>query len=431
MKTVKGIDICSEADRFPGRRLSWVAAKLRAQVPTASRLFLFTVLAATHLSACRTTAPTTPEAAPSFASAPPDYLSFDLKEKPAAVLEEATPQSLDPQATLSNELRAYRENVFRKIAKAFDDKLGLLFLRKDETGFSMRIHPDGSISDFKIIGNRSDAHFNQICLETIEHAVPFAPFPRAAEELFADGFWQFKSEFLFKSTSCERLWVTIEEKPSNQNNADPSWDTYIAQLTAILERNWRPRLRSLQKSPADPEETVLVKLNLHRDGRISMPTIIKKSVNSFPATLCLRDLETMRTFTPWPANVQEREKEDFKVLQLSYTFKSSGERRTNSVADPETNAYDQRLVTLVKEKWYNLVEQRTVIATGCIVVEFDLHANGTVSDLAVINQTVDDTLASLCLRAIQEIAPFAPWPAELRKEIKSQQRVVRFTFNYD
>jgi len=44
---------------------------------------------------------------------------------------------------------------------------------------------------------------------------------------------------------------------------------------------------------------------------------------------------------------------------------------------------------------------------------------------------VDDLLSLKCRRAVQEPAPYAPWPEKMYDEIGSDRRFVRFTFYYN
>jgi outer membrane biosynthesis protein TonB len=68
--------------------------------------------------------------------------------------------------------------------------------------------------------------------------------------------------------------------------------------------------------------------------------------------------------------------------------------------------------------------------TGKVVLEFRLNFLGRVSDLKVADTTGDDILAYLCQKAIQESEPFSSWPPELRKQVKSDYRSMRFTFYF-
>jgi hypothetical protein len=64
-------------------------------------------------------------------------------------------------------------------------------------------------------------------------------------------------------------------------------------------------------------------------------------------------------------------------------------------------------------------------------VEFNLTSDGRVTDLKVTENSVTDILALMCQRAVQDPAPFAPWPNDLRRLVGKEYREVRFTFYYN
>jgi hypothetical protein len=50
--------------------------------------------------------------------------------------------------------------------------------------------------------------------------------------------------------------------------------------------------------------------------------------------------------------------------------------------------------------------------------------------MTLMQNTVDLTLALLCESAIRDSAPFAAWPADMRRMIGADFREVTFTFFY-
>ena len=64
-------------------------------------------------------------------------------------------------------------------------------------------------------------------------------------------------------------------------------------------------------------------------------------------------------------------------------------------------------------------------------LEFRLNFDGRVTDMRVIESTVDDMFSYLCQRAVTEPAPFERWPSDMRRLIGADSRVVQFTFFYD
>jgi hypothetical protein len=49
----------------------------------------------------------------------------------------------------------------------------------------------------------------------------------------------------------------------------------------------------------------------------------------------------------------------------------------------------------------------------------------------VSEQTVSDMLSLLCQRAVEDPAPYARWPSDMRRMIGADYRDVQFTFYYN
>ena len=95
--------------------------------------------------------------------------------------------------------------------------------------------------------------------------------------------------------------------------------------------------------------------------------------------------------------------------------------------------YDAAFIRAVSDYWHGLVDERNYARdkVGHVVLDFKLNFNGTISEVKVIETTVDMTLEIPCRRAIADPAPFLPWPSEMRRIIGADFREVRFTFYYD
>jgi outer membrane biosynthesis protein TonB len=96
-------------------------------------------------------------------------------------------------------------------------------------------------------------------------------------------------------------------------------------------------------------------------------------------------------------------------------------------------AYDAAIIAAIQKRWYDLLDERPHIAShsGKVVLEFRLNSNGQVSDMRVSEYSVTELLALVCQRAIQDPAPFPPWPDDLRRMVGKDHREVRFTFYYN
>ncbi|MGA2867366.1 MAG: hypothetical protein ABSF95_23060 [Verrucomicrobiota bacterium] len=95
-------------------------------------------------------------------------------------------------------------------------------------------------------------------------------------------------------------------------------------------------------------------------------------------------------------------------------------------------SYDAKIVYAVQKRWYELLEEQRFAGarTGKVVLQFHLNSDGTVSQMRLMENTVDLTLALICQSAVRDPAPFAPWPGDLRRLVGIDYREVMFTFYY-
>lgn len=100
------------------------------------------------------------------------------------------------------------------------------------------------------------------------------------------------------------------------------------------------------------------------------------------------------------------------------------------VSRTATGDYDAELVDAVQQRWNKLLENRNNLASGKVVVSFKLKADGRIMDAKVETSEVSDIPALLCRKAIEDPAPYRKWPLEMRRELVSDTREMRFTFYY-
>lgn len=93
--------------------------------------------------------------------------------------------------------------------------------------------------------------------------------------------------------------------------------------------------------------------------------------------------------------------------------------------------YDLRLVAAVQERWWALLEERrySLERTGKVVLRFQLHADGTISQLQTLQSDVGDMLGFTCEAALMGASPFGRWPSALKAQA-ADPREITFTFNY-
>ena len=66
-----------------------------------------------------------------------------------------------------------------------------------------------------------------------------------------------------------------------------------------------------------------------------------------------------------------------------------------------------------------------------MTIRFRLHADGTITEMNFVENTVDLALGLVCQSAIRDGAPYSPWPIDMRRKIGAEYREVVFTFYYN
>jgi outer membrane biosynthesis protein TonB len=94
--------------------------------------------------------------------------------------------------------------------------------------------------------------------------------------------------------------------------------------------------------------------------------------------------------------------------------------------------YDARLVNAVQECWWALLEQQrySLDRLGVVMIEFRLTMDGRIADMKVVESDVGDIYTTICQLAITKPSPYEKWPADMRRLVGSDSRLVRFTFYY-
>lgn len=94
--------------------------------------------------------------------------------------------------------------------------------------------------------------------------------------------------------------------------------------------------------------------------------------------------------------------------------------------------YDRAIILAIQNRWYDLLDMRGFSSGrgGRVVLSFRLHYDGRITDMQVIESSVDDILSLLCQKAILDPAPYERWPSDMRRMIGENFRDVKFTFYY-
>jgi len=106
---------------------------------------------------------------------------------------------------------------------------------------------------------------------------------------------------------------------------------------------------------------------------------------------------------------------------------TGSERAATDSGSMET--YDAALVAVVQQRWHVLLDGMQVIPrSGKVVLDFNLNADGSITDMKMEVCEVGPFLGALCQAAVLDLAPYAPWPPEMRRAIGAGHRRVTVTF---
>jgi hypothetical protein len=101
-------------------------------------------------------------------------------------------------------------------------------------------------------------------------------------------------------------------------------------------------------------------------------------------------------------------------------------------------AYDEPIVNLIEKNWYQILDGNhsgAAVKGGLVVATFELHSDGTITNIKVTKSTVGEEYVAACERAISMSFPYKPWPEEMRKKVEKDGgrdvRDVLFTFKYE
>ena len=137
-----------------------------------------------------------------------------------------------------------------------------------------------------------------------------------------------------------------------------------------------------------------------------------------------------RTVRQALAQLQQNQLPGEKMLQ------DGGVRRTREVPSLDTRAtpfgaYDAKLVNAIASRWYDLLDEQNYASDsrGKVVLQFNLHYDGRVTEVNMAENTTTTILGLLCQKAVIDPAPFEAWPSDMRRTL-GDIRHIQFTFYY-
>jgi outer membrane biosynthesis protein TonB len=140
---------------------------------------------------------------------------------------------------------------------------------------------------------------------------------------------------------------------------------------------------------------------------------------------------------PRPRTVRQALDQQSKKLPGLQLQQDGGVRRralTSSLDAMATpfGTYDRAIVEAISQRWYDLLDRQQFAQnrTGKVTVYFHLNPDGSVTEMKINETTVGDLFAYLCRDAIEQAAPFGPWPSDMRRLVGANFREITFTFYY-
>jgi TonB family protein len=139
-----------------------------------------------------------------------------------------------------------------------------------------------------------------------------------------------------------------------------------------------------------------------------------------------------------PAVAQPTEQNDpapSRPRTIAEAILHGGRHTAQARLDPNASpfgAYDAVVVKRMQARWQADIDakQPTSSAAGKVIIQFNLHADGTVTDCSIVETTTLQEFADLCRNAISTAAPFPPFPSDMRRMV-GDTRQIRFTFYYN
>ena len=201
-----------------------------------------------------------------------------------------------------------------------------------------------------------------------------------------------------------------------------------------------PQLNGKQTEIAKTENVPRPDNNKLQPARPAPPQALQPAVQ--PGDLTLGKPEDSRQQEqPRPRTIEQAHEQQSHRLPGQQMKQEGGVRRRLEISSLDAKAtsfgaYDAALIDAVSQSWYHLLDQTKYASDsqGKVVILFNLHGDGSVTDLKIAGDSADDVpggiWAIICQAAIENAAPFASWPSDMLHEIGSNLRDVRFTFYY-
>ena len=219
-----------------------------------------------------------------------------------------------------------------------------------------------------------------------------------------------------------KYYSSQNSRAASQTKADKDVPQLNGKQTEVVktETTPRPDFNKLQPSPPVTPQPK------------AQPAVVR------PGDLTLGKPETARPQEqPRPRTIKQALAQQSHQLPGQQSKQDGGMHRQALVSSLDVKAtpfgaYDAAFIAAVTQRWYDLLDSRqfAMDRSGKVTLRFHLNYDGSVADMAVVENTVGDVLGYVCQKAVTDPAPFSPWPSDMRRMIGENYREITFTFYY-
>jgi hypothetical protein len=92
--------------------------------------------------------------------------------------------------------------------------------------------------------------------------------------------------------------------------------------------------------------------------------------------------------------------------------------------------YFPQMFDAIGHHWRSFDSRFSPLAPGRVILGFQLHHDGRISDMTVLKTTVGEVPTLICQKAVLDPAPYPKWENEMRRELGSDQQNITIEFSY-
>jgi hypothetical protein len=270
------------------------------------------------------------------------------------------------------------------------------------------------------------------------------------------GWWDHQATWLLNLTKKRAVKVSAKQLAALQQRqreiqltfmevdpaqaTEPPKDAKFYGVANVKAANPDPKVET-EKPKADGERTEIPKTETVLRPQPLQPSVPQpdKAKSAPPGDLAKAKAE------PDPSDtVTIPTKEKVRTLAAARTQKNiagekmkqdGGVRRHGQlnfdVKETPFGAYDAAFIAAVQQRWFDLLDNTSFTQrSGRVVLEFHLMYNGQIVEMKQTETEVGEVLGLICQKAVQDPAPYAPWPRDMRMAIAGDFRPIRFVFIY-